>query len=46
LDDHELAVAEACDMGDAGGALDAGEEGWGIREGWGAECEGIAEGRK
>lgn len=33
-------------MGDAGGALRAGEEGWGIREAGGAEGEAVAEGRR
>ena len=32
LGERGLAVAETWDMGDAGGALGAGEDGWGIRE--------------
>jgi hypothetical protein len=37
LGERRFAVAETCDMGDAGGALEAGEEGWGIRGARGAE---------
>jgi hypothetical protein len=37
LGERGLAVAETWDMGDAGGALGAGEEAWGIREAV-AEC--------
>jgi hypothetical protein len=31
LGERGIAVAETWDMGDAGGALGAGEDGWGIR---------------
>ena len=43
LGERGLAVAETWDVGDAGGALGAGEEAWGIREAV-AECRGGREG--